>query len=111
MSIIGNGILNLLTPPDSGSTWYFNSSIPRSKFEYNVNFTSDGFAYIILYLNGPNRTNWNLFYSSPSLDTLAYSKISGWQSESLRTITITGGEDATNPDFLAWLEANATQIN
>lgn len=27
-----------------------------------------------------------------------------------RTITITGGTDATNPDLIAWLEANATRL-
>lgn len=28
----------------------------------------------------------------------------------LRTFTITGGDDATNPDLIAWLEANAIRV-
>ena len=34
----------------------------------------------------------------------------GWQSETARTWEITGGDDATDADLIAWIEANATQI-
>lgn len=33
-----------------------------------------------------------------------------WQDQAYRTIEITGGTDATNPDLIAWLQQNATQI-
>lgn len=33
-----------------------------------------------------------------------------WVSQSYRTIEITGGADATNPDLIAWIQSNATQI-
>ena len=36
--------------------------------------------------------------------------VDGWDDDAYRTISITGGIDATNPDLIAWLEANATQI-
>ena len=33
----------------------------------------------------------------------------GWNNNAYKTITITGGTDATNSDLIAWLQANATQ--
>lgn len=33
-----------------------------------------------------------------------------WTDQPYRTIEITGGTDATNPDLIAWLSQNATQI-
>ena len=92
-------------------TWYFNSVIDFtgiSNGEYYIDFTSDNIvcsAFQILAGSG--------FYGITYMQIGAvYSKGifgNGWTSESYRTVTITGGTDATNPDFIAWLTANATK--
>ena len=39
---------------------------------------------------------------------IVYTENGGWSNNDNKTITITGGTDATNADLIAWLEANGT---
>lgn len=86
-------------------TWVFNSTIAMEEIgtEYAVDFTSSGSSYSRIYFTGYGSTRL-LIYGSTSV----YSA-NGWTTPSYKTIVITGGTDANNPDLLTWLKANATR--
>lgn len=93
----------------TGTTWYFNSSLdyPFTSGNYSLNFTSNGISYTNLQLD-----DYDMYYSNPNITTTAYGPQSGppdWTNQSYRTISITGGTDATNAALYAFISANATQ--
>ena len=93
-------------------TWLFNSSLDLtgvgSADRYDVSFTSNSTDYVRIQLGNMSGVLYSVMYDS----AVAYrtgAMGNGWENQSYRTITITGGTDANNATFRAWLEANATQ--
>lgn len=95
----------------TGTTWVLNDDISGTGgFNAYVNFTSNNTNYdyfdAVLLIDDDV-----LWYMNNALDTgdEVYSGYEGgWQNEAYKTITITGGTDATNATLIAWLEANGT---
>ncbi len=97
----------------TNTTWYFNDTLNLIEAGYyKVSFT-------FLRVNGSYGSLENikleankLWYGKSTVESAfcPYNSEKGWNLESNRTITITGGADATNAEFIEWLKANATQI-
>ena len=100
----------------TGTTWLLNNTInaPAGYGRFKLNFTSNG--------NNYNDTNYSFLIGYiPETDTetgaitygdyidLAVFDSNNWLDQAYRTISITGGTDATNPQLFAWLQANAVQ--
>ena len=66
---------------------------------YNLNFTQLLQAIVDV-------TGASLFEPAVSI----YHRETGYTCEGMRTITITGGDDADNADLIAWLQANAVEV-
>lgn len=102
---------------------------PGRDSTFNASFTSNNASYTSLsyslmggshgssvqYSNSESETydtvwegQWNV---DPENNTEGWSEGSSWNDEVYRTITITGGDDATNPKFIVWLTKNATQVS
>ena len=85
----------------TGTTWYFNETLTDTlDGQYALSFASNNNNYTTLVLI-PGAMMYGL-------TTFAYSNT--WSNQAYRTISITGGTDATNADLIAWLEANATEV-
>ena len=87
-----------------GTTWYFNSSLtlPSGGVSYSIDFTSNSADYTQL-----NLLSYVMTYAGDSRVN-AY-MMGSWQNAAYRTVTFTGGTDATNADLIAWIQANATR--
>lgn len=93
----------------TGTKWYFNQTIGGNSQGSNLNFLSNDTEYQGFQFNGSN----TFIYATKGLSGgfhNVWSSNGGWQNEAYRTIEITGGNDATNSALIAWLQANATQI-
>ena len=90
-----------------GTTWKIDEiPIVSTFYDWRVNFTCDGINYTNIEIDNNDAS---ISYDS---NTFIYSEGNGeesWADEKYRYITITGGEDATNSEFIAWLQGNATQ--
>ena len=88
----------------AGTTWYFNAApAVTTNATYSVSFTSNSTNYTSLTLSSMGGA---MQYGS----TAAYFELmGGWQNAAYRTVTFTGGTDASNADLIAWIQANATQ--
>ena len=112
---LANGTITDLT----GTTWEFNEEIETydllGTYEieatvYNAQHTSNidaifiDYGFVDLQLYG---TNQNFFYE----DEWKWYSGSGWGTSTVSpTIEINGGADATDTDFIEWLQDNATQM-
>lgn len=111
----------------TNTKWYFNETIDSSlcsdmvhipdgyEGSYYINFISNNIEhYEILAQIGsgmPDMLQYN-YDDNGTCTADAYSFASNeWMNTSLRTITITGGDDVTNTDLITWLEANAAQLS
>ena len=105
----GDIVVELVGSAASGETWYFNDTIDMCMQSKNVNFKSNGVAYVS-FVEKRNKFFDDLFYYKDGGDnTAAYNyKTSTWHNEAYRTIVL--DEPATG-DVLAFLEANATKIS
>ena len=110
----------------TNTSWYFNDILDHWGVgnikvvvgggdehwsEFNINFTSNNAQYTSLQYEletGTSSDNVN-YYTSEGEDTEAY-WVDKWDNEAYKTITITGGEAATDPLFIVWLTKNATQV-
>jgi hypothetical protein len=123
----------------TNTSWYLNDTLepmgeyiesgwfgPGYSTHYTINFTANDVAFCELGceffespVSGASDRIGELQYkyvNPEGLDPceLPYDYLSSqWYAyaEPYRTITITGGDDATNPDLIAWLEANATRLS
>lgn len=86
----------------TGTTWYFNNRIADGTKIGKVNFICSGETYISM-----NRIGDNFDYIRPSGGVMFVYGGYEWKGN-FRTVHITGGEDATNLDFISWLKSNAT---
>ena len=92
----------------TGTTWVFNTEIPYNGYlRYNINFRSNETNYIAIQYD----EDGFMYRFTESITYTVYNEfLSGpWIDEAYKTITITGGTDATNTNLINWLEANATQ--
>lgn len=93
-------------------TWYFNQNIAISAMpsaSYSVNFVSNSNSYTSITF--ADAYYWMMYYDNTTACTVSTRTGStSWQNNNYRTIQITGGADANNPDLLTWLQANATKI-
>ena len=104
----------------TGTKWVLNSSIQpfhEADFRYYaINYISNGNNYSSIYYDDDGNILYGLQYIGNTVDTVySYSWDSRWQdgtwsSPAYRIIEITGGTDATNATLIAWLQANATQV-
>ena len=105
----GNIVVELVGSATSGETWYFNDTIDGCREAKNVNFKSNGVAYV-RFMERANKFYDELFYYKDKFNgTSVYDyKTSTWYNEAYRTIVL--DEPATG-DVLAFLEANATKLS
>lgn len=99
----------------TGTTWLLNNSdlvLNADIFNYNIILTSNDTHY-----TGFSNT-WTVEEGTDFV-TLKYGSTvvydgdiinASWYNEAYRTISITGGTDATNASLITWLMANATQV-
>ena len=88
----------LVEYPDGG----LYKIIDDTCFGYSIDFISDGNSYSSIYCGMDGET----YYDDTTVRIMGLLRV----PEKYRTIIITGGEDATNPDAIAWFEANATLV-
>lgn len=103
------------TPGLAGTTWLFNNSpaLPSGTTKFYIDFLSNNVSYTRIDISGVSATDGTMGYTGQSSVT-AYMKVGSyihWESEAYKTISITGGTDATNATLIAWLQANATQVS
>jgi hypothetical protein len=100
----------------TGITFYFNPTVNNSNYNsgssLQINFTigSDYYtAMTVGYNSYSSRNTLSYFNNSTGWINLVYDSYlnRGWLDESYRTITITGGSEATNTDFINWIFSNA----
>ena len=106
----------------TGTTWLFNATLDLSgavwpsagnSDEYNINFTSNSTDYTGIVLTNMGPAMLGISYNASSDSVIPYLTGlmgNGWTDQAYRTISITGGTDATNADLIAWIQANATQL-
>ena len=89
----------------TGTTWEFNSNVDLSgTTDFTVDFVSNGTTFGRIHTQRSGPEVYYMMYDN----TNVYDQDVGYWSYS-DVITILGGRDATDPNFVAWLEANATQ--
>ena len=109
----GDIVVELVGSATSGETWYFNDTIGYPTSGYDVNFTSNGVAYVKMIRRRSGKLFDSLVYvpdqTTGALQVSAYNyQTSTWYNEALRTIVL--DEPATG-NVLAFLEANATKLS
>lgn len=99
----------------TGYTWVGNETVNVNIVNYqiySINFTSNqtSFTYFVYEDIGlPKHPDIYIRYEESDEATAVLAMSSGgWISDVYRTIQITGGTDATNPDLIAWFEDNGT---
>ena len=105
----GDIVVELVGSATSGETWYFNDTIDECKQSKNVNFKSNGVAYV-RFMELANKFDDYLYYYEANYNNIfAYNyETSTWQNEAYRTIVL--DEPATG-EVLEFLEANATKLS
>ena len=107
----------------TGTKWVLNEYPPYSGLldtTFTLNFNSNSNSYNSLYIDqdGANEENYyiTLRYGSTRVyfegvyDLNTVDDTTYWIDSAYRLIEITGGTDATNATLIAWLQANATQV-
>ena len=102
------------------TSWKLNNvlNLPNNSVSYNVNFiideTEETGIELQFITNTPPRLQYQIELENNNMQTTsAYTIINSnglWFDQKYRTITITGGTDATNSNLITWLQTNATRI-
>ena len=105
----GDIVVELVGSAPSGETWYFNDTIDMCLVAKNVNFKSNGVAYV-KFMELSSKFHDDLcYYKDDGGNIIVYNyQTSTWYNEAYRTIVL--DEPATG-DVLAFLEANATKLS
>lgn len=95
----------------TGTSWKFhNRPTLTPPFSYDLTFISDNYPdyYAVKILTGTTAGQPSLLYgkSNGSTGSMYLQAFYRWYA-GYQIIHIIGGEDATNPDLISWLEANA----
>lgn len=107
----------------TGTTWKFNDFVDLGIFgaiEFNIEFdltndTSYSYSKLSSTFNSRTRIRSLSYYNDEDGSTTVYQYLvidqttATWSETIYQTITITGGDDATNATLIAWLETLATQ--
>ena len=106
----GDIVVELVGSTPSGETWYFNDTVGKIRSGFDVNFTSNGVAYIkmIRMRNGKLFDQFVYIKGDTTAIPVYNYQASTWYNEAYRTIVL--DEPATG-DALAFLEANATKLS
>lgn len=114
LQLFAGGTITDLT----GTTWVFNSTITTAPNgwrlddsngyddTYYINFLVSDSTSTFIQFRDTDLGSGDINYSFSGVYTIG----SGWLYEIARTITITGGTDATNNTLITWLQNNATQV-
>ena len=102
----GDIVVELVGSAPSLETWYFNDKIIKSNVSYDVNFTSNGVAYVKLVMTSGFLPA--LSYVSENGEAINVYVGKAWVLPEFRTIIL--DEPATG-DLLTFLEANATKLS
>lgn len=99
----------------TGTTWLFNNSLTGSNIgDFTINFTSNGNSYDLLRVFDSSNL-YSLYYNNlnDGTEIEVYGPLAGppaWKvADVYKTISITGGTDASNPALVSWLLTNATK--
>lgn len=108
----------------TGTTWILNDTFDESNITpvtagegaFAINFTSsvDSYNEIAFYdYDDDGHMRWGVQYNDTTSPVAFWdSDYGSWDpTDDYRTITITGGSDATNAGLIAWLVLNATQVS
>ena len=93
----------------TNTTWVFPSPPDMSNYPLNYQY-----VYIDFEANGNEFVRWSAYssaiyyYYKSGGSRQVWSKYGGYPWDDYRTIHITGGTDATNATFIAWIETHAT---
>ena len=103
----------------TGTTWVFDDYLNDYNYLYDtfngsggpliasINFTDNIRDYSSLYrYNNADDLDYLYYYTLAHDDYTAYND--GWTNSNYKTITITGGTDATNSTLINWLDTIAT---
>lgn len=102
----GDIVVELAGSTTSGKTWYFNDTIIKSDVLFDVNFTSNGRAFVKLSMSSGFMSALSyMFENGRKVDVYVRGS---WMSQEFRTIIL--DEPATG-DLLTFLEANATKLS
>lgn len=103
-------------PPEPTSIigeWLLNEVIDLSgytKTTYSISFTAEGVSNsctsIII-----SSSNINYKWGATAFDGIVAYESQSWNNPQYRNITITGGDDIENTNFITWLNAHATKIS
>lgn len=94
----------------TGTTWIINNTPELIDDTFHINFNSNNESYNIIE---PSLSNGIISYvdatdpESPIAETV-YSN-GNWSNIQYKTITISGGTNASNPELVAWLLLNAVE--
>lgn len=98
----------------TGTTWVFNNSLtsfraPR-KEDILITFSSNSNTYYGIGLTSYQGTVETIvYYLDNAMSTFHTAYYYSWLNENYKTISITGGTDATDTELIAWFQANATK--
>lgn len=101
----GDIVVELVGSAPSGETWYFNDTIIKSKVSFDVNFTSNGVAFVKLVTSSGFRPSLSYTFENGDVFRVYQNE---WLLPEFRTIIL--DEPATG-DLLTFLEANATKLS
>ena len=94
----------------TGTTWVFNATVNFLTKRVWIDFIDLNKKQFNSIDKGVNMTMYYGYLDDKGdQDGLMAYGASGWLDPAYRTITITGGPDATNTDLITWFESNARQ--
>ena len=110
----GGGISDL-----TGTTWTINDDLSSSWGgeigDFSISFTSNSTSFDYLRVFDSSAPYELIYVNTNEKNELAVYGPSGgpptWRYTNYKTISITGGSDATNSTLISWLQVNATQVS
>lgn len=93
-------------------TWVFKDTVnlPNEVIDYNIFFTHVNGSFMCKRIRLGIYTMYCYTYGNSEITVYSSFNSPPFQSDTYKTIAITGGADINNPEFVAWLRANATKI-
>ena len=96
----------------TGTVWKFNDEVTEYTSNINLNFKTNNLEYSIMKMD--STWGWgNISYNTTQVYN-TFNENNKWRddyNETYSAIEITGGDDVKNQDVIAWVQANAKQIN
>lgn len=97
----------------SGTTWLIPITVSfeddRPFHGASINFTANSTSYA--YLDVGDSHDSTIFYGASAQSTIeVYDSTTGWIDSAYRKVSISGGDDATDPYVINWFVAQCTDI-